>query len=136
MAESTSDDVPDSDIDSEYVGAVDHLTKLSQDRARAEIDSVQERARAEIESIKANTSSRTLMVWVIAVIFIGLNGVVMFFVYEAFLNDVAQMAATPPLKPEDRLITTEVVISLIGATVVQVGVAVIAIVSYLFPKQS
>lgn len=75
------------------------------------------------------------MVWVIAGIFIGLNGAVMLFVYEAFLNDVAQMAANPPLKPENRLITTEVVMSLIGATVVQVGVAVIAIVSYLFPKQ-
>ena len=96
-----------------------------------------ERALAEIGSIKANTRSRLFMVVVIASIFIGLNWAVMSFVKDAFLNDVAQIAANPPLiKPEDRLITTEVVMSLIGATVVQVGVAVIAIVSYLFPKQA
>lgn len=118
------DNVSNSGIHDEYVGVIDHLKEVDHERQRAEID-----------SIKANTNSRTLMVWVIAVIFIGLNGAVMLFVYVAFLNDVAQMAATPPLRPENRLITTEVFMSLIGATVVQVGVAVIAIVSYLFPKK-
>ncbi len=101
------------DVPSEYLGAVAHLDDANRTRQMAEID-----------SIHANTNSRTLMVWVIAIIFIG-------------LNDVAQMAAKPPLiKPEDRLITTETVMSLIGATVVQVGGAVIAIVAYLFPKRA
>jgi hypothetical protein len=74
------------------------------------------------------------MVGVIAGIFIGLNYSVMSFVHEAFLQDLQQMAANPPLKPADRLVTTNVLMSLVGATVVQVGVAVIAIVSYLFPR--
>jgi len=39
-------------------------------------------------------------------------------------------------KPSDRAITASVFMSLIGATVVQVGVATIAIVSYLFPKRA
>jgi len=39
-------------------------------------------------------------------------------------------------KPADRVITANVFMSLIGATVVQVGVATVAIVSYLFPKKT
>lgn len=45
------------------------------------------------------------------------------------------MAATPPLPPEHRLITANVVMSLIGATVVQTGIGFIAITSYLFPRR-
>jgi hypothetical protein len=89
---------------------------------------------ARVLSINADTVSRLIMVAVIAGIFIGLNYAVMSFIKIAFDTDVAQMAGNPPLKPVDRLVTTQVLVSLIGATVVQVGVAVIAIVSYLFPK--
>jgi hypothetical protein len=141
MAESSSVDVPDSDTNSEYLGAMDTIPVeekvfINPPGIEGGVTTKELKERVEIDSIKANTSSRKLMVWVIACIFIGLNGAVMFFIHEAFLNDVAQMSATSPLKPEDRLITTEVVMSLIGATVVQVGIAVIAIVSYLFPKQN
>lgn len=126
MAE--SDSLLDVDGNQEYLGDIESLPDKTHWLADQKL--------ATAISINANTISRLLMVLVIAGIFIGLNWAVMSFVREAFLNDVAQMAANPPLiKPEDRLITTEVVISLIGATVVQVGVAVIAIVSYLFPKQ-
>ena len=119
----------ESDDNQEYLGDIESLPDKAHWLADHKL--------AAAISINANTISRLLMVLVIAGIFIGLNWAVMSFVSEAFLNDVEQMKANPPLiKPSDRLITTEVVMSLIGATVVQVGVAVIAIVSYLFPKQA
>jgi hypothetical protein len=75
------------------------------------------------------------MVAVIAGIFIGLNWAVMSMVGEAFAKDVEHLVAKPPLiQPGERIITTQVFISLIGATVVQVGIAIATIVAYLFPK--
>lgn len=75
------------------------------------------------------------MVLVIAAIFIGLNWAVIHFVEIAFDQDVALLKAGTVKTPADRVITTNVFVSLIGATVVQVGVAIIAIVNYLFPKK-
>lgn len=46
------------------------------------------------------------------------------------------MLAAGKLKGEDRVITANVFMSLIGATVVQVGIAVVAIINYLFPKKA
>jgi len=60
----------------------------------------------------------------------------MAFVNHALAQDLAQMAATPPMAAADRLITANVVMSLIGATVVQTGIGFIAITSYLFPKRA
>lgn len=87
--------------------------------------------RARVFGHYADTWSRLLMVVAISAVFLGLNYQVMDFVKSVFRADLdllKQSAATP------RVITTQVVMSLIGATVVQVGVAIIAIVSYLFPK--
>lgn len=126
MAE--SNDLSEPDDNQEYLGDIESLPDKTHWLADHKL--------AAAISINANTISRLLMVLVIAGIFVGLNWAVMAFVREAFLNDMAQIAANPPLiKPEDRLVTTQVLMALIGATVVQVGVAVIAIVSYLFPKQ-
>lgn len=87
--------------------------------------------RAKVFGLYADTWSRIIMVLVIAAIFIGLNYKVMSFIEDVFKQDIASMKlASPP----SRIVTTEVLMSLIGATVVQVGVATIAIVSYLFPK--
>jgi hypothetical protein len=91
---------------------------------------------AEVRSINADTLFRGLMVLVIAGIFIGLNYGVFNLVSSAFDKDIALMtAAGSNYKPSDRVITTNVFVSLVGATVVQVGVAAITIVSYLFPKR-
>lgn len=92
--------------------------------------------KAKILGLNADTLSRGLMVLVIAGIFIGLNWAVINLIEKAFTEDLAFLRAGGSFKPADRLITTNVFISLIGATVVQVGVAAITIVSYLFPKQS
>jgi hypothetical protein len=92
---------------------------------------------AEILSINANTWARLVMVLVIAGIFIGLNWAVMSLVRHAYAQDLEMMKMPGAIfRPEHRVVTTEVFISLIGATVVQVGIAIVAIVSYLFPKKA
>ncbi|MGN6702449.1 MAG: hypothetical protein ACTHKB_05745, partial [Burkholderiaceae bacterium] len=58
-------------------------------------------------------------------IFAALNGAVMFFVFIAW-------AASYSGKTE--IITEKVVISLIGATVIQAGIAFITITRFLFPS--
>lgn len=87
-------------------------------------------------SITADMWFRGLMVLAVCGIFIWLNMGVMTFVRDAFAHDSARMIATPPMPSADRLITSNVVMALIGATVVQTGVGFIAIMSYLFPKRA
>lgn len=86
---------------------------------------------AQAASIKADIWLRIGMAAVVALIFIGLNWAVMGFIRDAFAQDVAVKATG-----NDRLVTTEVLMALIGATVVQTGVGIVAILSYLFPKRS
>ncbi|WP_061301625.1 hypothetical protein [Janthinobacterium agaricidamnosum] len=78
---------------------------------------------------------RGCMVAVVCGIFIWLNMGVMSFIRDAFAHDSARMLASPPMPAADRLITSNVVMALIGATVVQTGIGFIAIMSYLFPKR-
>lgn len=91
---------------------------------------------ATARSINADMWFRGLMVTVVCGIFIWLNTGVMAFVREAFAHDSARMIAVPPMPAADRLITSNVVMALIGATVVQTGVGFIAIMTYLFPKRT
>ena len=92
---------------------------------------------AKIESIKADTRSRRFMVIVMALIFVGLNAAVIAMVAWAYSEDMTLLKMPNSVfKSSDRVITTQVFMSLIGATVVQVGVATIAIVTYLFPKKN
>lgn len=90
---------------------------------------------ATAQGMRADIWYRGLMLGVVALIFIGLNAAVMWFIRDAYLHDLAGMAAKPPLLASERLVTTNVLLSLVGATVVQTGVGFIAIVSYLFPKR-
>ena len=90
---------------------------------------------ARVAALKWDIASRVFMVFVIALIFVGLNWMVMQFLRDAFVADLRMMDAKPPtLQAADRLITSNLLMTLIGATVVQVGVSIAAIVSYLFPK--
>lgn len=75
----------------------------------------------------ADICLRVLMVIVMAALFIWLNYKVINFVHEVFIYEGTK--STPPT-----IITKEVLMSLIGATTVQVGVAIVAIFAYLFPK--
>lgn len=91
---------------------------------------------AEARSLTTDMIMRSIMVIVVCAIFICLNWSVMSFVHEAFANDITRLNATPPMSAGDRLITSNVIMTLIGATVVQTGVGFIAILSYLFPKRT
>lgn len=91
---------------------------------------------ATANSMRADTTFRGWMVFAMCVLFLGLNAAVMWFLWQAFQQDVSLMTAKPPWVASDRLVTTNVLMSLIGATVVQTGVGFIAIVSYLFPKRT
>ena len=90
---------------------------------------------ATARSIRADIWLRIGMVVVVCGIFIWLNWRVIEFVQEALRLDIARMNATPPMPPEHRLVTSQVVMALIGATVVQTGIGFIAITSYLFPRR-
>ncbi|MDN4056066.1 hypothetical protein QPK32_23670 [Massilia sp. YIM B02763] len=90
---------------------------------------------AKALSITSDIWLRGFMVAVVSSIFIWLNWQIIDLVRDAMQSDLAQMAAKPPLPATERLITSNVIMSLIGATVVQTGVGFIAITSYLFPKR-
>jgi len=92
------------------------------------------RDRALVWSIYADIVARLIMVTVIAVIFYWLNSEVMQFVRYAFAEDVKLLTAKI-ITSENRVVTNNVIVSLVGATVVQVGAAIVVIVSYLFPKR-
>ena len=90
---------------------------------------------ATADGMRADIWFRGGMVLVVAMLFVGLNASVMLFIRSAFEQDLIAMVAKPPLAPGDRLVTTGVLMALIGATVIQTGIGFIAIVSYLFPKR-
>lgn len=90
-----------------------------------------DRVRADIESVRSDTSSRKILVVVLAVLFFGLNIAVIWFIIYVFNADLVLLKESPSVP---RVVTTQVLLSLVGATVVQVGIAIISVVSYLFPK--
>lgn len=77
----------------------------------------------------SDVNSRKLMVYWIGGLFLVLNIAAMALVLWAFCRDAK-------LPISERLITTHVLLTLIGATIVQNGVGLIAILGYLFPKNS
>jgi hypothetical protein len=92
--------------------------------------------RAKIFGMKADVWLRFGLGVVIAGLFIWLNREVMNFVRDAFDADIRLLSAKPPLiQAADRLVTGNVIMVLIGATATQVGIAIVSIVSYLFPKR-
>lgn len=109
---------------------------ISLNQAEGRVGVVSEMEKALVRGVNADTIARVVMVLVIAAIFVGLNWAVIAFLRTAFDHDIALLTAGIVKVPADRVITTNVFMSLIGATVVQVGVAIIAIVNYLFPKKA
>lgn len=89
---------------------------------------------AKRASILWDIGLRACMVVVVSGIFIWLNWQVIDLVTDSLALD-EKMLAAKTISPADRLVTSNVVMSLIGATVVQTGVGFIAITSYLFPKR-
>lgn len=89
---------------------------------------------ADTRRIDGDTRARLLMVTVITVLFIVLNAAVIFLVWTAFSADIS-LLKDKLIQDNQRLITENVFMSLIGATVVQVGVTLVVITGYLFPKK-
>lgn len=89
---------------------------------------------AKRASILWDIGLRACMVVVISGIFIWLNWQVIDLVRDALAMDEKRLAAKT-ISPGDTLVTSNVVMALIGATVVQTGAGFIAITSYLFPKR-
>lgn len=73
------------------------------------------------------------MVVVMLGVFIGLDWVVLGMVQEAIAND-AEYIAAKLIVPDQRLISENIYMSLIGATVLQAKV-IMAAISYLFPTR-
>lgn len=85
-------------------------------------------------SILWDIGLRAIMVAVVSGIFIWLNWQVIEFVVGGLRLD-EKMLVAKSITPADRLVTSEVMMALIGATVIQTGAGFIAITSYLFPKR-
>jgi multisubunit Na+/H+ antiporter MnhB subunit len=94
----------------------------------------EEVAKARIRSMDADVRVRVWMALIITLLFTVLNAAVIYLVWKAFNADISLLKDKLILS-DQRLITENVFMSLIGATVVQVGVTLVAITGYLFPRK-
>jgi hypothetical protein len=78
--------------------------------------------------ILVTTFSRLAVVALMIYLFLRLNNNVMELVNRAYVDDIAR-------DPERRVITPNVIVSLIGATAAQVGISIVAIIKWLFPQR-
>lgn len=90
---------------------------------------------ARANSIYVDIVLRFLMVVVVSGIFIWLNHGVLDIVAEVMKSD-KEMLVARQITASDRLITSNVIMALVGATVVQTGIGFIAICTYLFSKRA
>ncbi len=111
------------------------MTTRELNQETAQLGEINEEAKARIRSMDTNTRVRLWMALVISSLFILLNAAVIFLIWNAFNADIS-LLREQLIQNNQRLITENVFMSLIGATVVQVGVTLVAIISYLFPKNT
>jgi len=111
------------------------MTTRELNQETAQLGEINEEAKARIRSMDTNTRVRLWMALVISSLFILLNAAVIFLIWNAFNADIS-LLREQLIQNNQRLITENVFMSLIGPTVVQVGVTLVAIISYLFPKNS
>lgn len=88
---------------------------------------------AELDSIKSQMILRESFVNKFTPLFIKANMFVFFLIIVCIGFD-NYFILTNAISPDDRIINTKVVISVITATTVQLGVIVATIISYLFRK--
>lgn len=93
----------------------------------------EEKARALIQGIRSDTMLRVYLVVAMVVLFIILNLFVIRLIENALEIDVS-MIQDKQIQPADRLVTDNVLMTLIGATVVQLGAVILAIAHYFFPR--
>ena len=115
-------------------GTVTTINPRQLEQEVPELGRIDEEKMARIRSMDTDTRVRLWMALVISALFIILNAAVMLLVWNAFQADMSLIRAKL-IQSNQRLITDKVFMSLIGATVVQVGVTLVAITGYLFPKR-
>jgi hypothetical protein len=84
-------------------------------------------------SARTDTRLRVVMVIVLALIFVGLNAGMGYLIHFAYSTDIT-LIREKLITPDQRSISEKAFMALIGATVVQVGLGIAAVVAYLFPK--
>lgn len=104
------------------ITAVEEKLDLAQDAITA----------AKARSIHADIWFRAIALLVVLALFWWLNRTVMEFVREVFASDTSGHATAAA---DSRVVTSNVVMSLIAASAVQTGVGFIAIMRYLFPNR-
>lgn len=90
--------------------------------------------RQAIEDMKIDRWLRFGMVAIMLGNFIGMEWAVLGMVQEAIAND-AQYIAAKLILPDQRLISENIYLSLIGATVLQAAVVMVSITNYLFSNR-
>ncbi len=82
-------------------------------------------------------SDARLRIWVaiaVVVTFLCVNGAVLLGIWFAFQHDIAMLAiSNGSFLAKDRLVTTELLMTLVGATTVQLGGLIVLIGKYIFP---
>lgn len=111
-------------------GKAQHLDEVTIDYQSSPGKIIEE---AQADSIRANDSLRKMMTEEILPLFKVINKYVLAFVGVAILIDTA-LIGTGIIQAQQRLINSEVIMSLIGAATVQVGSIIFTISAYLFPK--
>ncbi len=71
----------------------------------------------------------------VAILFLAMNGLVYWLIYNAYLDDL-QLIGSNGIKPGERLVTTEVLMALIGGTITQSSIAFILIAKYYYKKEN
>lgn len=86
----------------------------------------------ELAGMRTDRWLRLGMGGVMTLLFVALNGAVIWLLHGAIQSDMA-MLDQKLIEPGERLITENVYMTLIGGTVVQVAAIVLAIARYVFP---
>jgi len=77
---------------------------------------------------------RKLVAIAIVAAFLLVNAMVLWGVWMAFKQDIAMLSRPETnFTPKDRLVTTELLMTLVGATTVQLGALIVLMGKYIFP---
>jgi hypothetical protein len=112
--------------------SVVEVVRLDDAAVKKSVGNATEKAKAW--GIHIDNFSRGALVVVMCILFIWLNRSVVNFVQVVFAEDVKHLSKLAAGATPSRVVTTEVLMTLIGSTAVQVGAAILTIVAYLFPK--
>ena len=104
------------------------MTTRELNQETAQLGEINEEAKARIRSMDTNTRVRLWMALVISSLFILLNAAVIFLIWNAFNADIA-LLREKLIQNDQRLITENVFMSLIGDTDIQMMVTLVGIIS-------